>query len=121
MSFPIITFKTTNVVLEGIHQDLVTKKFITFERYVGNATDLKCEVEFEKIGAQTNGKVYRVEANFYRDGQLFRAEATEENFEKAIDEVRDELDKELRRDGKKHETLFLRGARSIKEMLRFGK
>jgi len=122
MAFPIITFKATNTVLEGALQDLVTKKFTVFERYVGEATDLKCEVEFEKVaGAQTSGQIYRVEVNFYRDGQLFRAEATEDTFEKAIDEVRDELDKTLRRDGKKQETMFLRGSRAIKDMLRFGK
>lgn len=118
MSFPTITYKATNTVLEAHLQELVEKKFQTFERYVGDATDLKCEVEFEKEAARTNGKVYRVETNFYRDGQLFRAEATAESFEKAIDEVRDELDKELRRDSKKKETMFRRGARAIKDMLR---
>lgn len=121
MAFPIIQFKATNTVLEGEYQDLVEHKFASFERYVGQATDLKCEVEFEKIGAQNSGPIFRVEANFYRDGTLFRAEATEDSFEKAIDEVRNELDKEMRRTLNKRETLLRRGSRAIKDMMRFGK
>lgn len=121
MSFPRITFKTTNTVLEGTLQDIVVHKFATLERYIGSATDLRCEVEFEKIGVQQHGTVHRVEANFYRDGQLFRAEATEDSFEKAIDRVRSELDREMNKAQTRRETLFKRGGRAIKEMLRFQK
>ena len=79
-----------------------------------------CDVEFEKMTVQQNGNVFRMEANLEVDGKLYRAEATMDSFEKAIDEVRSELDKELRRANSKKETLFKRGGRKIKEMLRFG-
>ncbi len=121
MVFPTIQFKATNTVLEGTLQDLVVHKFATLERYIGTATDLTCEVEFEKIGLHQNGMIHRVEANFYRDGQLFRAEATEDSFEKAIDKVRSELDAAMNSTLKKRETLVKRGGRAIKDMLRFGK
>ncbi len=118
MAFPTIQFKATNTVLEGTWQDLVERKFQSLERYVGKATDLTCTVEFEKIGVHQHGRVFRVEANFYRDGQLFRAEATEESFERAIDVVRAELDRELARVFGRRETLLRRGSRMIKAMLR---
>jgi ribosomal subunit interface protein len=120
MAFPIIQFKATNTILEGRLQDLIEQKLVSLERYMGNATDTKCEVEFEKIGLHQNGRIYRVEANLYRNGQLFRAEATEESFEKAIDKVRSELDAEMDKTGKRRETLMKRGGRALKEMLRFG-
>jgi ribosomal subunit interface protein len=121
MAFPTIQFKATNTILESTFQDLVVHKFASLERYIGTATDLKCEVEFEKIGLHQNGNVHRVEVNFYRDGKMFRADATEDSFEKAIDKVRSELDAELNRTFKKRETMLKRGGRAIKDMLRFGK
>lgn len=121
MAFPIIKFKATNTELVEELQDLMDRKLRSLEKFINDETDLNCEVEFEKVTAQQTGDVHRVEVNFYKDGELFRAEATEDSFEKAIDEVRDELDKEMRRAGKKQSTLIRRGGRAIKDMLRFGK
>jgi ribosomal subunit interface protein len=121
MAFPMIQFKATNTVLEGTLQDTVERKLASLERYIGSATDLRCEVEFEKIGTHQHGPVHRVEVNLYRDGQLFRAEATEESFENAIDRVRSQLDTEMKKSLKKRETMLKRGGRAIKDMLRFGK
>ena len=121
MAFPSIQFKATNTELDEGLQELMEQKLRSLEKFITNETDLKCEVEFEKVTHHQSGNVHRVEANFYKDGQFYRAEATEDSFEKAIDEVRDELDKELRRDRKKKGTLIKRGGRAIKDMLRFGK
>ncbi len=120
MAFPMIQFKATNTELEGTLQDLIEQKMQTLEKFLGDDTSVKCEVEFEKVTAQQSGQIHRVEVNLFRNGKLFRAEATEDSFEKAIDEVRDELDKELRRDRKKKETMLKRGGRAIKQMLRLG-
>tara|TARA_B100000745_G_scaffold284560_1_gene219298 strand:+ start:1742 stop:2110 length:369 start_codon:yes stop_codon:yes gene_type:complete len=120
MAFPMVQFKATNLELEGALQDLVEQKLHTLEKYLEEGQDLKCEVEFEKVTAQQSGNIHRIEVNLYRDGTMFRAEATEDSFEKAADEVRNELDKEMRRAGKKQETMFKRGGRAIKDMLKFG-
>lgn len=120
MLFPMIQFKATNTTLEETLQDLVEQKLQTLEKFLEEGQDLKCEVEFEKVTAQQSGNVHRVEVNLYRDGKLFRAEAMEDSFEKAADEVRDELDKEMRRADKKHMTMVKRGGRAIKNMMKFG-
>ncbi|MEM9336849.1 MAG: ribosome-associated translation inhibitor RaiA [Patescibacteria group bacterium] len=120
MSFPIINFKATNTELDMALQDLVTQKFTSLEKFLGNETDVKCDVEFEKVSAQQSGAVHRVEANLWLAGTLHRADATEHSFEEAVDEVRNELDKELRRSNDKKSSLLKRGGRKIKEMLRFG-
>ncbi len=116
-----IQFKATNTYLDGAWQDLVEQKFRTLEKYLGKGTDTKCQVEFEKVAPHQSGNVHRVEANFTVEGKLFRAEATEQSFELAIDEVRKELDSELKKAHQKRDTLFKKGGRKIKEMLRFGK
>jgi len=121
MSFPTINYKATNVNLEPHLQRLVDQKFESLEKYIGNETDTQCEVEFEKETAQQSGNIFRVEANLWLAGKLYRAEASEANFETAIDEVRNELDKELRRANDKQNTLMKRGGRIIKKMMRFGR
>jgi len=122
MAFPIIQFKATNTEMNEELQDFTEKKLSSLEKFINDEeTDLKCAVEFEKITAQQSGEVYRVEVNFFKEGTLFRAESTKDGFEKAVDEVRDELDKEMRRAHKKQATMVKRGGRAIKDMLRFGK
>ena len=120
MSFPTIQYKATNTELEDALTTLVDQKFTSLDKFVGDETDVKCEVEFEKVTNSQSGTVHRVESNLWLAGKLYRAEATEMSFEEAIDEVRDELDKELRRSADKHQTLIKRGGRKIKDMLRFG-
>jgi len=121
MEFPMIQYKATNVALEGKWQDLVEQKFRTLSKYLKNHTEGTCQVEFEKIVSHQNGNIHRVEANLHCEGKLFRAEATENSFELAIDQVRAELDRELAKSNEKRETLMKKGGRRIKEMLRFGK
>lgn len=115
-----IQFKATNTELDPTLTSVVEHKFTSLEKFTGGVPEVLCEVEFEKETAQQSGRVFRVEANLTVKGKLFRAEATEESFEKAIDEVRNELDKELRRANDKHDTLIKKGGRAIKNMMRFG-
>ncbi|MCA9366609.1 ribosome-associated translation inhibitor RaiA [Candidatus Kaiserbacteria bacterium] len=119
MAFPIINFKVGSDEVTEAHKELATSKLSSLERHItGTAT--VCDVEFEKITNQQSGNVYRVETNLSVDGKLYRAEATSDSFEKAIDMMRNEIDKEIRRASSKRETLFKRGGRKIKEMLNFG-
>jgi ribosomal subunit interface protein len=120
MSFPQITFKHTQTPVVYHLQDLITQKFQSLERYVGGKTDARCEVEFAKVAPHKNGAIYRTEVNLFIDGTLYRVEATEESFEKAIDSVRSELDTELGRARTKRVSLFRQGARKMKDMMRTG-
>ena len=120
--FPMIRFKATNTELDGELQDLLTQKLEqTLSKYIGDETDLKCEVEFEKLTIKDTGRIYRVEVNFFMGGKLYRADAVENSFEEAIAEVKDEIDKEVRRAKKKQLTLVKRGGRAFKRMMRRGK
>lgn len=120
MTMPIINYKATSMDMDGRLQTLVDQKFQSLDKFIGDETDVKCDVEFEKVTDSQTGKVHRVETNLWLAGKLYRAEATELSFEEAIDEVRNELDKELRRANDKHSTLVKRGGRAIKRMMRMG-
>lgn len=113
-----ITFKYNNLSEGQSLSGVVEQKLRSLEKYLKRAESVIVEAEFQKVAPQQNGQVHRFEVNMQVDGALFRADATEESFEKAIDEVRAELDKELRRSGKKKDGLVRRGGRAIKAMLR---
>jgi len=118
MTFPPIQFKATNTELDHRLTALVEQKFETLAKFIGDETDVRCEVEFEKETAHQSGSHYRVEANLWVRGKLYRTEAMEESYEQSIDEVRSELDKVLRRSQGKHEAMVKKGSRVIKQMMR---
>lgn len=117
MTFPSINYKYNDLVEAQSLADIVDQKMAVFDKYFGGAKAVSCDVEFAKVTPQQKGKIFRLEVNLHVDGSLFRAEATEESFEKAIDEVRDELDKELRRAKEKQETLVKQVGREMKEKM----
>lgn len=117
MTFPTIKFKHTNTETNYELQALITDKLQTLGKYLTHAKNIIIDVELEKLTNQTKGDIYRLEANLWRSGTLFRAESTEESFNKAIDVVRGELDRELERFHDKRVSLFKKGARRIKQMM----
>lgn len=121
MTFPTITFTHKNVSPDPTLQTLVSNKLKSLEKYLEGARSVRCEVEIERITAHNHGPVSRIEVNLWRGDRLARAEATEETFEKAIDEVRHNLEHELERAHDKRVSMFRKGARRIKDMMRFGR
>lgn len=120
MTFPTIKFKHTNTEPNYELQTLITDKLQTLNKYLTHAKDMRLEVELEKQNSQHKGNIYRMEVNLWRSGILFRSEATEESFNKALDVVRADIDKELERFHDKRMSLFKKGARRIKQLMQRG-
>jgi ribosomal subunit interface protein len=121
MAFPQITVKATNLELSPGLSSLIDQKLTPIGKLIPDeATDSYCRVEVSKLTEHVSGKIHRFEANLFVNGKTYRAEATEEQMEKAIDTVRDELKRELERAQGKHQSLLRRGSQAIKDMLRFG-
>ncbi|HMO78049.1 MAG TPA: ribosome-associated translation inhibitor RaiA [Candidatus Paceibacterota bacterium] len=120
MIFTNITFKHTNIATDERLDNLVEQKLVSLEKHIDANTEVKTEVEFEKIPSHRSGPICRIEINVWVDGTLYRAESTEETFEAAIDVVRNDLDQEMRRAQSKRHSLLRRGSRKIKEMMRWG-
>lgn len=117
MTFPTINYKFNDLAEVQELTSIIEQKCASLEKYLHGTGSAICDVEFQKVAPQQHGSVHRVEINLQIDGTLYRAEATEDSFEKAIDEVRDELDKELRRAKDKQETLVKQGGRELKEQM----
>lgn len=120
MTLTPIMFKHNSAEETRQYEALVEQKFQTLAKFIGAESDVRREVEFEKVAPRQSGSVYRTEANIWVAGKLYRAEATEATFEKAIDVVRNELEDEMRRAHSKKESLLKRGGRKLKDMMRWG-
>ncbi len=121
MAFPHIAVKVTNIELSPGLSALIDQKLMPLSKLIPkDETDVTCKVEVQKLTEHQSGKIYRVEANIFAHGKVYRAEATEEQMEKAIDEVRDELKRELDKAQGKRQSLMRRGGQIIKDMMRFG-
>ena len=117
MTFPIINYKFNNNEEAQALTAIVEQKLEALHKYLHGDESITCDVEFEKVAPKQNGEIYRFETNLLINGVLYRAEATEDSFEKALDEVRDELDKELRRAKSKQQTVDKKAGREAKEQL----
>ena len=117
MEFPIINFKYNNLKEAVALSDLMEQKMQSLTKFLNESQSITCDVEFEKVAPQRAGQVHRVEVNLLVDGALFRAESTEDSFEMAVDEVRSELDKELRRSKDKQISLDKNAGRAAKEQM----
>ena len=113
-----IIFKSKNFSLTPSIEDYTSKKIQTLERFLQNFNKeiIKFEVE---VGRTTNhhrnGDVFRAEINLSLGGKMFRAESEQDDLFAAIDEVRDSLEQEIKKFKNKRDTVFIRGARSIKK------
>jgi ribosomal subunit interface protein len=118
MTFPSITYNFNDIAEARDLTEVLETKFTSLEKYLHDNETVSCDVEFSKVAAKQNGQIHKLSANLMVNGTLFRADATEESFEQAIDEVRSELDKELRRAKDKQATLEKQAGREAKEQLR---
>jgi ribosomal subunit interface protein len=117
MTFPTINYKYHGIEEAKSLTETVNQKLGALQKLIPDDSAVVCEVEFEKTISHQHGKIYRVEANLSVNGQLHRAEATENSFDEAIDRVRDELDRELSHAKDKKDTLAKRAGRAFKGLL----
>lgn len=119
-TFPHINIKTTHFEQTAVIEDVLEKRLATLEKFLPEGeTMVVCDVELEKLTGQQSGRIFRAEINLQVGGAHFRAEATEGRMEDAIEEAKNELKSELVRQNGRRQSLFRRGAKRIKEMLRF--
>jgi ribosomal subunit interface protein len=104
----------TPVIEEYIH-----KKSASFEKYVevGSSADLHVEVG-KTTAHHKQGDVFRAEFDLKIDGKQFRSVAETTELYAAIDIAKDEMLEEIRSNKDKSETLFRRGARRVKDIVR---
>lgn len=113
-----INIKATNIELTGAIEEYVNKRISSIEKFV---TKDGAHVNVE-VGKTTNhhkqGDVYKAEIEIRSDGNVFFAEAETDDLYKAIDMAKEDIVRELTSTKDRNSSLFRRGARSVKKMLK---
>ena len=120
-----INIKATNIKLDEALKIWVEKKIGEIEKflvdfgskkYFKEKPNLEVKVEIGKTTRHhLKGEVFRAEAQLYLPKQIIRAEAISEDLRDAINQVKDELQREVKRYKGKRIARARRWARKVKE------
>jgi len=116
-----IIVKATNTKLSPSINQYIEEKIGGLDRFLKSFDPelIKANVEVGKTRqGQRRGEIFKAEVNLNIGGHLIRAEETEDSLMAAIDLVKDQLSREIRRYKDKKNTKFIRGARSWKKFWR---
>jgi len=111
--------KTKNMDLTPDVSAQVHDKLDVIEKFLTPHEDQQVLAEVEVGLVSTHhqkGEVYRAEVNVSTRGDMYRASAKGESISAAIDTLKDEISKVIRRSENKKNTLFKKGSRLIKKM-----
>jgi len=121
----VINTKTKQIELTPSLEEYVTQKIeatITKLTKPEERDSILCDVEIAKTtNHHQNGPFYYAEANLSLAGEQYRATAHAESPEAAIDQVKDELFREVDQGRAKKRDIVRRSALRLKNMLRFGR
>lgn len=114
----ITSIKGTNVNLTNSIVETIEKKLLSLSRFT-EKHDPAAEMTVE-VGKLTKhhkkGHVWRAESNLRFSGKLLRAEATHEGLYASIDELRDDLLRQIRGLKDRLQTKVRQGARRAKKL-----
>lgn len=113
--------KTKNTNLTPDLTNYIYDKLGSIEKYITDSSDKEILAEVE-VGLRSRhhkkGDIFRAEINLTFDGKQYRAVQKAEDMYAALDQLKDEIIKVVKRNENKKEDLFRRGARQIKKLLR---
>ena len=124
-----IIIKATNLKLTPSIKNHIEEKIGSLEKFTQKIETedsplakskplLEVWVEVGKVSRHhRKGDVFRAEAQIRIPGREMRVEATEDNLFLAINEVKDGLQRDLKKYSDKRTSLHKRGSRSIKKLL----
>lgn len=113
--------RTENIDLtDSLHDYLEKKLQKVADKFIDkNDESAQCDVELSKTTEHhQSGPYYRAEFNLHIAGKDLFAASDQEDLYVAIDDARDEIERQLRRHREKQETRLKKGGRKLKRMLR---
>jgi ribosomal subunit interface protein len=118
-----ITTKTTNIDLTPDVSDYLARKLAMIEKLI---EERQGELIVHAVLARTTehhraGDVFKAEVNINIGNRHINAEAERDTLYAAIDQVKDELTREIKSNKEKRLSVFRRGAARLKRMIKSGK
>lgn len=114
-----IQIQAKNIEMTDSIHDYIIKKFDGIDKFIhGGQIDL-CSVEITKNSQKhKKGEIYNAEVTIRTQGKKFYAYSHQTDLYKSIDDVRDEIVRELTTNKGKTLRLFRRGARQVKFIIK---
>ena len=118
-----ITLHGKNIELTEAVHDYVIKRVTNLEKLLKNIEERGGEVMVRFDVAKTTnhhkaGVVFRADCSITIKGENFYASADSEDLYSAIDEVKENIFNDIHKNKDRKQTLFKRGATSVKKMLK---
>ncbi len=116
-----INIKATGIELTGAIKDYVEKRLSGLDKFLkDNNEEAYLDVEVGKTTEHhKKGQLFRSEANIRTGNKvMFRAVGEEFDLYASIDAIKEDLERQMTATKDKKTTLFRRGARSVKKMLK---
>jgi putative sigma-54 modulation protein len=118
-----INLQGKNIELTEAIKDYVLKRVTNLEKLLSNIETEKGEVmvNFEVVKTTNHhkaGEIFHADCMINIDGKKFYSSSDHEDLYSAIDEVKETLFNEIRKNKDRRQTLFKRGAMSVKKMLK---
>ncbi len=116
-----ISIKTTNFDLTDSTRDYIMDKMQRTARFTDSIKlpqELRIEIAKVTNHHQKGERLYKAEANLTMGRTLLRAVGEEWDVKVAVDDLKDELEREIKKFKGKQSTDFKKGARKIKDMIR---
>jgi ribosomal subunit interface protein len=117
-----IRTNTHGIELTSSISEYIEKKLVTIERLLQNVPpETLIEVEIEKDSRQRKGQGFKAEINVFLPNKRLFASAEHDDLYAAIDEAKDEILSELKKQNVKRRDIARRSAAHVKQIVqRFG-
>ncbi len=114
-----INIKSTNFNMTPDIQEMVEEKIKLLDKFIdlSNKETALAEVELEKSAHHKKGEVFKAEINLSFKGRMYRAVETHYDIRNAIEQAKNEIEREIRKVKGKKESLFKKGARKFKNLI----
>lgn len=114
-----IDLKTKNFALTPSIKTYLQEKLDALDKFLPKDESIFADVELAKTTKHhQKGDIFKAEVNLKLPGRLIRAVAEKWDLRVAIDAVKDELQREITMNKEKNISLYRRGARLLKKLLR---
>jgi len=114
-----IDLKTKNFVITPSIRTYLQEKLDTLDKFLPKDESISADVELAKTTKHhQKGDIFMAEVNLTMPGRLIRAVAEKWDLRVAIDAVKDELQREITMNKEKNISLYKKGTRFLKNLLR---
>jgi putative sigma-54 modulation protein len=113
-----INLQGKNIELTEEIKDYVFKKVNTLEKFFSG---MEAQADFEVLKTTNHhkaGEIFQASCKITAAGEVFYGESNDEDLHRSIDAVRETLFREITKNKDKRQTLYKRGASSVKKMLK---